>query len=79
MGLFDFLKRNRYADEIDEENALLSASTRFILNTDDSTVEESEYFPKHSDEASEAHQEVQLQINEVGIWNRTHRSNRSTN
>ena len=67
LGVLELVKIRKLliADEIDEDNALLSASTRFILNTYDSTVEESEYFPKHSDEASEENQEVQLQINEV--------------
>ena len=37
------------ADEVDEENALLSAKTRFILNTDEDTVDESEYYTKESD------------------------------
>ena len=38
------------ADDMEEENALLSISTRLILNTDESTVEESEYLLS-SDEA----------------------------
>jgi len=32
------------------DNALLPATTRFILNTDDSTVEESEYLPATAQE-----------------------------
>ncbi len=40
-----------------KDNALLDASTRFILNTDDSTVEESEYFPKNESEDLSEEQE----------------------
>ena len=35
-----------YEDEDEPENAILDANTRFIINTDDSTVEENEYFSK---------------------------------
>ena len=67
LGVLELVKIRKLliADEIDEENALLSASTRFILNTDDSTVEDSEYFPKQLDGESEENQEIQLQISEV--------------
>ena len=45
LGVLELVKIRKLliADDINEENALMSASTRFILNTDDSTVEESEY------------------------------------
>ena len=45
LGVLELIKIRKLllSDEIDEENALLSANTRFILNTDDSTVAESEY------------------------------------
>ena len=45
LGVLELIKIRKLllSDEIDGENALLNASTRFILNTDDSTVEESEY------------------------------------
>ena len=45
LGVLELIKIRKLliADDIDEENALLKASTRLILNTDDSTVEESEY------------------------------------
>ena len=45
LGVLELVKIRKLliADEIGEENALLSISTRFILNTDESTVEESEY------------------------------------
>ena len=48
LGVLELIKVRKLlvADDIDEENALLNARTRFILNTDDSTVEESEYFTK---------------------------------
>ena len=67
LGVLELVKIRKLliADDIDEENALLSASTRFILNTDDSTVEESEYFSKQADTDSDESQEIQLQINEV--------------
>lgn len=46
LGVLELVKVRKLllADDPNEENALLSASTRFILNTDDSTVGESEYF-----------------------------------
>ncbi len=45
LGVLELIKIRKLliADDIDEENALLKASTRLILNTDDSTVEKSEY------------------------------------
>ena len=45
LGILELVKIRKLliADDINEENAMLNASTRFILNTDDSTVEESEY------------------------------------
>lgn len=45
LGVLELIKIRKLliADDIDEENALLKASTRLVLNTDDSTVEESEY------------------------------------
>ncbi|MBO5845115.1 MAG: segregation/condensation protein A [Clostridia bacterium] len=44
LGVLELVKVRRLliADDIDETNALLSAKTRFILNTDESTIEESE-------------------------------------
>ncbi len=50
LGVLELIKVRKLlvADDIDEENALLNSSTRFILNTDDSTVEESEYYTKES-------------------------------
>ena len=55
LGVLELIKVRKLlvADEIDEENALLNANTRFILNTDDSTVEESEYFTKDVSPATE--------------------------
>ena len=46
LGVLELVKVRKLllADDPNEENALLSASTRFILKTDDSTVGESEYF-----------------------------------
>jgi segregation and condensation protein A len=45
LGVLELIKIRKLliADDINEENALLKASTRLILNTDDSTVEKSEY------------------------------------
>ena len=45
LGVLELIKIRKLliADDIDEENALLRSSTRLMLNTDDSTVEESEY------------------------------------
>ncbi len=50
LGVLELIKVRKLlvADEINEENALLDANTRFILNTDDDTVEESEYYTKES-------------------------------
>ena len=52
LGVLELIKVRKLlvADDIDEENALLDARTRFILNTDDTTVEESEYFTKENEE-----------------------------
>ena len=51
LGILELIKVRKLlvADEVDEENALLSAKTRFILNTDEDTVDESEYYTKESD------------------------------
>ena len=51
LGVLELIKIRKLiiADDIDEENALLRSSTRLILNTDDSTVEESEYLLEVSD------------------------------
>ena len=45
LGVLELIKIRKLlvADDINEENALLDMNTRFILNTDDTTVEESEY------------------------------------
>ena len=52
LGVLELIKIRKLlvADDIPEDNALLDANTRFILNTDDSTVEESEYFTKESED-----------------------------
>ena len=54
LGVLELIKVRKLlvADDIDEENALLDARTRFVLNTDDSSVEESEYFTKETEESS---------------------------
>ena len=45
LGVLELIKVRRLlvADDINESNALLDSSTRFILNTDESTIEKSEY------------------------------------
>ena len=45
LGVLELVKIRKLliADDIDTDNALLSSSTRFVLNADDSTVGESEY------------------------------------
>lgn len=55
LGVLELIKIRKLliADDMEEENALLSISTRLILNTDDSTVEESEYLLSAEDTASE--------------------------
>ncbi len=51
LGVLELIKIRKLlvADDINEENALLDSHTRFILNTDDSTVGESEYFTKETE------------------------------
>ena len=55
LGVLELIKIRKLliADDIPEDNALLSASTRLVLNTDDSTVEESEYLAGTSDPSIE--------------------------
>lgn len=45
LGVLELIKVRRLivSDDIDEGNALLGANTRFILNTDESTIEQSQY------------------------------------
>ena len=45
LGILELIKIRKLliADDIDDTNALLRGSTRLIINTDDSTVEENEY------------------------------------
>ena len=52
LGVLELIKVRKLliADDINEENALLDASTRFILNTDEDTIEESEYLPTPTEE-----------------------------
>ena len=52
LGVLELIKIRKLlvADDINEENALLDMNTRFILNTDDSTVEESEYLNSSTNE-----------------------------
>ena len=58
LGVLELVKIRKLliADDINEENALLSTSTRFIINTDDSTVEESEYIIQDNDIDDTEHQ-----------------------
>lgn len=57
LGVLELVKVRKLliADDICADNALLDSSTRLILNPDDNTVEESEYFTKDNpqDENSE--------------------------
>ena len=55
LGVLELIKIRKLllSDDIDEENALLNAKTRFILNTDNSTVENSEYLPNTADKNDE--------------------------
>lgn len=52
LGILELIKIRKLlvADDVDEENALLNAKTRFILNTDEDSVEESEYYTKESED-----------------------------
>ena len=45
LGVLELVKVRKLliADDIDEDNALLDARTRFIINTNEDTIEESEY------------------------------------
>ncbi len=61
LGVLELVKIRKLliADDIDQENALLDSSTRFILNTDADTIEESEYLPDALDaEESSIQEEV---------------------
>lgn len=62
LGVLELVKIRKLlvADDIDEDNALLGRSTRFILNTDDSTVEESEYLTIAREASQGAEGEPQL-------------------
>ena len=63
LGVLELVKIRKLliADAVDGEidNALLGASTRFVLNTDDTTVEPNEYGFGESDKDSEASDEGQ--------------------
>jgi hypothetical protein len=53
LGVLELVKiRKLIISEDDGEdeptNAILDASTRFVINTDDSNIEENEYFPSVS-------------------------------
>ncbi|MBO5415907.1 MAG: segregation/condensation protein A [Clostridia bacterium] len=45
LGVLELIKVRRLliSDDTDTDNALLDANTRFVLNTDESTIEQSEY------------------------------------
>ena len=55
LGILELIKIRKLliADEIDDTNALLKGSTRLIVNTDESTVEENEYIDLVSDKNEE--------------------------
>ena len=65
LGVLELIKIRKLliADEIDAENALLRSSTRLILNTDASTVEESEYLLDTEDTNEDTDgEDTQLQL-----------------
>ena len=55
LGVLELIKIRKLliADDISADNALLSVSTRLILNEDDSTVEQSEYLSLNKNEQQE--------------------------
>ena len=55
LGVLELIKIRKLliADDIPADNALLSVSTRLILNEDDSTVEQSEYLSFNENEQQE--------------------------
>ena len=55
LGVLELIKIRKLliADDIPADNALLSVSTRLILNEDDSTVEQSEYLSLNENEQQE--------------------------
>ena len=65
LGVLELIKIRKLliSDETDSENALLSASTRFILNPDDGDTEESSYLPTAEEESD--HEDRQITIDEV--------------
>ncbi|MBQ9085936.1 MAG: segregation/condensation protein A [Clostridia bacterium] len=67
LGVLELIKIRKLliSDDIDTENALLSASTRFILNPDDGDTEESEYLLSRDTEQEAPEQIAQITIDEV--------------
>ena len=62
LGVLELIKIRKLliSDDVDTENALLSAHTRFILNPDDSDTEESGYLPERQENENQ-----QITIDEV--------------
>ena len=54
LGVLELIKIRKLiisdSEEGDDSNAILDANTRFVINTDDSTLEENEYFTSAADE-----------------------------
>jgi len=67
LGVLELIKIRKLliSDDVDTENALLSAHTRFILNPDDSDTEESGYLSKEQEDESQENEKQQITIDEV--------------
>ena len=67
LGVLELIKIRKLliSDDIDSENALLSASTRFILNPDDADTEDSEYLSTDTASQNNMQANQQITIDEV--------------
>lgn len=67
LGVLELIKIRKLliSDDVDTENALLSAHTRFILNPDDSDTEESGYLSKEQKDETQENENQQITIDEV--------------
>ena len=67
LGVLELIKIRKLliSDDVDTENALLSANTRFILNPDDSDTEESGYLSKEQEDETQKNENQQITIDEV--------------
>ena len=67
LGVLELIKIRKLliSDDVDAENALLSANTRFILNPDDSDTQESGYLSEEQKDEKQENENQQITIDEV--------------